>query len=200
MEHVIRQYGLEDGALEIQYIEENFTEFRTKKAADEIVSRLEDRDFLILLSMAPSSDDDGELIPVAFKVGHEIREHETQAPLVDLVSQLAGCVDFANRKVFYSWIGGTRQEWRGFGHYRALTEQQEEWAHEQGYQELVVKTKNKFYPMRSTLDHLHFNVVKFQPDLEDNRESKLYLSKRIGAQLIQGHRTVRSLETVEDTA
>lgn len=196
MEHVVRQYGLEEGALEIQYIEENFREFRSKKVSDEIISRLSDREFLILLSMAPASDDQSEMIPVAFKVGHELCAQETQAPLVDLVQQLSGCVDFANRRVFYSWIGGTREEWRGLGHYRALTEQQEEWAHERGYHELVVKTKNRFYAMRSTLDHLHFNVVKFQPDLDDNRESKLYLSKRIGAQLLKGHRTVR---TVQDT-
>jgi GNAT superfamily N-acetyltransferase len=147
--------------------------------------------------MAPLSENDGELIPVGFKVGHELREKETQASLVELVSQLSGCVDFSDRKVFYSWIGGTREEWRGRGHYRALTEQQEEWAHENGYHELVVKTKNMFYGMRATLDHLHFNVVKFQPDLDDNRESKLYLSKRIGAQLLKGHQTVR---TFSDTA
>ena len=193
MEHIVRQYGLEEGAIEVQYIEENFREFRNKKAADEIISRLVDREFLILLSMARLSETDGELIPVGFKVGHELREHESQAPLVDLVGQLAGCVDFSDRKIFYSWIGGTRREWRGQGHYRALTEQQEEWAHDHGYHELVVKTKNRFYPMRATLDHLNFDVIKLQPDLEDNRESKLYLSKRIGAQLLKGHQTVRTL-------
>ena len=170
MEHIIRQYSLEQGALEVQYIEENFSEFRNRKLADEIVARLADREYLILLSMAPASSEDDELIPVAFKVGHQLKEFETQADLVDIVSQLAGCVEFSDRKVFYSWIGGTRKEWRGQGHYRALTEQQEEWAHERGYHELVVKTKNKFYPMRSTLDLLNFNVVKFQPNHRDNRE------------------------------
>lgn len=48
--------------------------------------------------------------------------------------------------------------------------------------------------MRSTLDLLNFNVVKLQPNPDDNRESKLYLSKRIGAELLQGHRTVRTIE------
>jgi GNAT superfamily N-acetyltransferase len=162
--------------------------------ADEIVARMADREYLILLSMAPASEHDDELIPVAFKVGHELKEFETQAALVDLVSQLSGCVPVSERKVFYSWIGGTRKDWRGRGHYRALTEQQEEWAHQHGYQELVVKTKNKFYPMRAALDHLHFNVVKLQPDLNDSRESKLYLSKRIGAELLRTHQTVRTFE------
>src|SRR3972149_4333694 len=162
MQHIIRQYSLEAGALEAQYIEEFFTEFRKRKTADEIIRRLRDREHLILLSMAPSRDGDGVLIPVAYKIGHELRGHETSIQLSELLGELRDVVDFPNRKIFYSWIGGTREEWRGQGHYRALTEQQEEWAHAHGYSELVVKTKNKFYGMRATLDHLNFDVIKFQ--------------------------------------
>ena len=198
MKHIIRQYALEQGSLEVQYIEENFSEFRNKKTADELITRLNDREYLIVLSMAPAPDDPDQLIPVAFKVGHELREFETQAKLVDLVSQLSGCVQFPGRKIFYSWIGGTRKDWRGQGHYRALTEQQEDWAHQHGYHELVVKTKNQFYPMRATLDHLHFNIIKLQPDLVDNRESKLYMSKKIAAELLTGQREVRMVKEVDE--
>jgi GNAT superfamily N-acetyltransferase len=191
MEHIIRQYSLEPGALEAQYIEEYFTEFGNKKTADEIVGRLKDREHLILLSMA--EDDEGALMPVAYKIGHELREQETGIKLVELVGQLRDVVEFPNRKIFYSWIGGTRAEWRGQGRYRALTEQQEEWAHAHGYHELVVKTKNRFYGMRATLDHLNFDVVKFQRHLRDNRESKVYLSKKIGAEVLGKHQTSRSV-------
>ena len=191
MEHIIRQYSLEPGALEAQYIEEYFTEFNNKKTADEIVGRLKDREHLILLSMA--ADDEGALIPVAYKIGHELREQEIGIKLVELVGQLRDVVEFPNRKIFYSWIGGTRQEWRGQGRYRALTEQQEEWAHAHGFHELVVKTKNRFYGMRATLDHLNFDVVKFQRHLRDNRESKVYLSKKIGAEVLGKHQTSRSV-------
>lgn len=191
MEHIIRQYSLEPGALEAEYIEEYFTEFPNKKTADEIVGRLKDREHLILLSMA--EDDEGALIPVAYKIGHELRAHETSIKLLDLVSQMSDVVEFANRKIFYSWIGGTRSEWRGQGRYRALTEQQEEWAHAHGYHELFVKTKNRFYAMRATLDHLHFDVVKFQRHLRDNGESKVYLSKKIGAEVLNQHQTSRSV-------
>ena len=191
MEHIIRQYSLEPGALEAQYIEEYFTEFSNKKTADEIAGRLKDREHLILLSMA--EDDEGVLIPVAYKIGHELREQETSIKLLELVGQLRDVVEFPNRKIFYSWIGGTRQEWRGQGRYRALTEQQEEWAHAHGYHELVVKTKNRFYGMRATLDHLNFDVVKFQRHLRDNRESKVYLSKKIGAEVLGKHQTSRSV-------
>ena len=86
MEHIIRQYKLEQGALEVQYIEECFAEFRGKKTAEEIINRLKDREHLILLSMAQSGDDDGVLIPVAYKIGHELRAKETDLKLSDLVS------------------------------------------------------------------------------------------------------------------
>jgi GNAT superfamily N-acetyltransferase len=156
VEHNIRQYTLEPGALEVEYIEQHFEEFtKNRKTADEIIKRLRDREHLILLSMAPSPDDPESLIPVAYKIGHELRSKETDIQLIDLFNQFRDVVDFNNRKIFYSWIGGTREEWRGLGHYRALTEQQEEWAHAHGYHELLVKTKNKFYSMRGTLDHLH---------------------------------------------
>jgi len=191
MEHIIRQYTLEPGALEAQYIEEYFTEFRKKKTAEEIIARLRDREHLILMSMA--EDDDGALIPVAYKIGHELRVQETGIKLADIVAELRDVVEFPNRKIFYSWIGGTRAEWRGQGRYRALTEQQEEWAHAHGFHELVVKTKNRFYPMRATLDHLNFDVIKFQRHLRDNRESKVYLSKKIGAEVLNQHQTTRSV-------
>ena len=191
MEHIIRQYSLDSGALEAQYIEEHFKEFRNKKTADEIVTRLKEREHLILMLMA--EDDEGVLIPVAYKIGHELRATETNIKLSELVNELRDVVEFANRKVFYSWIGGTREEWRGQGRYRALTEQQEEWAHSHGYHELVVKTKNRFYPMRATLDHLNFDVIKFQRHLRDNRESKVYLSKKIAAEVLNQHQTSRSV-------
>ena len=191
MKHIIRQYTLEPGALEAEYIEEYFTEFKKKKTADEIIGRLREREHLILLSMA--EDDDGTLIPVAYKIGHELRSQETNIQLTELVSELRDVVEFPNRKIFYSWIGGTREEWRGEGRYRALTEQQEEWAHAHGFHELVVKTKNKFYAMRATLDHINFDVIKFQRHLRDNRESKVYLSKKIGAEVLNQHQTTRSV-------
>lgn len=193
MSHVIRQYRLEPGALEVQYIEEMFTEFSGRKTAEEIIDRLKDREHLILLSMATSPEDPGLEIPVAFKVGHELRAVETDLRLSDLVYRLQDVINFEER-IFYSWIGGTREGWRGQGHYRALTEQQEEWAHQHDYQRLVVKTKNRFYSMRATLDHLRFDVVKFEPNHMNNGESKVYLAKKIGAEVLREHRTLRVVE------
>jgi hypothetical protein len=193
LEYLIKQYPLESGALEIQYIEEFFGEFPRKKTAQEIVSRLKDREFLILMAEAPLPHDPGMVVPVAFKVVHEIRAEETEPKLVDLVGRLEDSVKFTGRKVLYSWIGGTRRDWRGQGHFRALTEESEAWAHASGFHEVVVKTKNRFYDMRGTLDQLEFNVVKYEPNRSDNRESKVYLSKPLSSDVLRAHTSTRTV-------
>ena len=193
MEYLIKQYPLETGALEIQYMEEYFGEFPRKKTAHEIVNRLQDREFLILMAEAPLPDDPGMIVPVAFKIVHEIRAREKEPKLADLVARLSDAVKFEDRKVLYSWIGGTRRDWRGQGHFRALTEESEAWAHASGFHEVVVKTKNRFYDMRGTLDQLEFNVVKYEPNRADNRESKVYLSKPLTSDVIRAHQSTRTV-------
>lgn len=197
MEYLIKQYPLERGALEIQYIEEFFGEFPRKKTAEEITRRLHDREFLILMAEAPLPDDAGTAVPVAFKVVHELRSIEAEPKLRDLVERLRGCVRFDGRKVLYSWIGGTRRDWRGQGHFRALTEESEAWAHAVGFHEVVVKTKNKFYDMRGTLDQLEFDVVKYEAHPSDNRESKVYLSKQLTSDVVRSHTSTRTVVYAE---
>ena len=193
MEYLIKQYPLEKGALEIQYIEEFFGEFPRKKTAREIMDRLHGRDHLILMAEAPLPDDPGMVVPVSFKVVHEIRANEREPKLRDLVQRLSESVKFEDRKVLYSWIGGTRSDWRGQGHFRALTEESEAWAHAVGFHEVVVKTKNKFYDMRGTLDQLEFDVVKYELNRADNRESKVYLSKQLTSDVVRSHRSMRTV-------
>jgi hypothetical protein len=193
LEYLIKQYPLETGALEIQYIEEFFGEFPRKKTATEIVTRLRDREFLILMAEARLPDDPGMIVPVSFKVVHEIRAEERDPKLADLVTRLDGSVRFNDRKVLYSWIGGTRRDWRGQGHFRALTEESEAWALASGFHEVVVKTKNRYYDMRGTLDQLEFNVVKYEVHPADNRESKVYLSKQLTSDVVLAHRSTRTV-------
>jgi GNAT superfamily N-acetyltransferase len=193
LEYLIKQYPLEKGALEIQYIEEFFGEFPRKKTAREIMDRLDGREYLILMAEAPLPDDPGMVVPVSFKVVHEIRANEREPKLRDLVERLRESVKFDDRKVLYSWIGGTRSDWRGQGHFRALTEESEAWAHAVGFHEVVVKTKNKFYDMRGTLDQLEFDVVKYEVNPADNRESKVYLSKQLTSDVVRSHRSLRTV-------
>jgi GNAT superfamily N-acetyltransferase len=174
-------------------MEEYFGEFPRKKTAAEIVNRLRDREFLILMAEAPLPDDPGSVVPVAFKIVHELRANENDPKLVDLVARLSDCVKFEDRKVLYSWIGGTRRDWRGQGQFRALTEESETWAHNAGFHEVVVKTKNRFYDMRGTLDQLEFNVIKYEVNKADNRESKVYLSKRLTSDVLRSHTSMRTV-------
>ena len=192
MKYLIKQYPLETGALEIQYLEEFFGEFPRKKTAQEIIDRLRDREFLILMAEA-SLADDAAVVPVSFKVMHEIHALETEPKLRDLVVRLRDCVAFDGRRILYSWIGGTRRDWRGQGHFRALTEESEAWAMATGFHEVVVKTKNRYYDMRGTLDQLQFDVIKYEAQAGDNRESKVYLSKRLTSNVLRAHTSTRTV-------
>lgn len=197
MEYLIKQYPVETGALEIQYIEEFFGEFPRRKMAAEIIHRLQNRDSLILMAEAPLPDDPGTLVPVSYKVVHEVTGHEEEPKLRDLVQRLGETIRFEGRRILYSWIGATRRDWRGQGHFRALTEESETWAIAGGFNEVVVKTKNRYYGMRSTLTQLQFDVVKYERNAVDNGESKVYLSKLLSAEMVAGHRSLRSVVQVE---
>jgi hypothetical protein len=193
VEHLIKRYALEAGALEIQYIEEYFGEFPRKKTAAEITQRLRDRDALILMAEAPLPDDPSTVVPVSFKIVHELRAQEQEPKLADLVARLRDVIDFAERRILYSWIGGTRRDWRGQGHFRALTEESEAWALEQGFHEVLVKTKNRFYDMRGMLAHLRFDVITHEPSPGDQQNSKVYLSKQLTADVLHRHTSARTV-------
>ena len=193
MEYALKQYGLQQGALEIQYIEEFFLDFPRKKSASEVMQRLSDRDHQILMAEAPLPSDPGTIVPVSFKVAHELRAREHDPKLADLVAQLEDCVEFDDRRVLYQWIGGTRTDWRGQGHFRALTEEQEVWALANGFDEILVKTKNKFYEMRAALAQLHYHVIRFVQHPLHTGESKVFLSKRLGQHVLDTHRSRRSV-------
>jgi hypothetical protein len=191
-----RRHGQPDSPkpkTEIQYIEEFFLDFPRKKTATEVIARLDNRDHQILMAEAPLPDDPGTIVPVSFKVAHELRLNENDPKLADLVAQLEDVVEFDGRRVLYQWIGGTRTDWRGQGHFRALTEEQEVWALANGFDEILVKTKNKFYEMRAALAQLHYHIVRFVPSTSDTGESKVFLSKRLGQHVLDSHRSRRSL-------
>ena len=193
MEYLIKQYPPESGALEIQYIEEFFGEFPRRKTAAEVLNRLRQRESLILMAEAPLPDDPGTLVPVSYKVVHELKAHESEPKLRDLVDRLRDCVRFEDQRIVYSWIGATRRDWRGQGHFRALTEESEAWALASGFHQVLVKTKNQFYGMRSTLAQLQFDVIKYERHPFNNADSKVYLSKTLSAELVARHRSLRSV-------
>jgi hypothetical protein len=156
------------------------------------MSRLEGREFQILMAEAPLPEEGAAVVPVSYKVSHELRQEESDPKLLDLVARLSDTIDFDNQRVLYNWLGATRLDWRGQGHFRALTEEQELWAVTQGYDSIVVKTKNRYYDMRGTLDSLQFNVIKLEP-ATDPLDSKVYLGKRLGPFVLDAHRSLRQV-------
>ena len=197
MTTLIKQYPLDSGALEIQFIEEHFGEFGRRKTAADILARLADRPSLILMIEAPMPDDPGSLVPVAYKVVHELRADEREPKLRDLVERVGDAVDFAEQRVVYSWIGGTRRDWRGQGHFRALSEEAQLWASALGCGVMLAKTKNRFHDMRAALAQLHFDVIKFEINAADNTHSKLYYAKRLEAGLVRDQRASRTVVVMD---
>ena len=193
VQYLIHEYPLQQGALEIAYIEEFFSEFPERKTAVEIIDRMQGREFQILMAEAPLPDEGSSIVPVGYKVSHELRAEETDLKLADLVTRLDGVVDFNGRRILYNWLGATRLDWRGQGHFRALTEEQETWALGNGFDEILVKTKNRFYEMRAALAQLHYHVIRFVPSTTATGESKVFLSKRLGQHVLDTHRSRRSL-------
>ena len=179
--YAIREYPLQQGALEIAYIEEYFNDFPTRKSATEIVDRLtgprvpdphgrERRCRTIPATVVP-----GLVQGVARAPGNRGRSEARR------IWWRASTTSSSSRAGRFSTTGSgaTRLDWRGQGHFRALTEEQEVWAVAQGYDEIIVKTKNRYFGMRGTLDSLQFNVIKLEP-APDPLDSKVYLSKRLG--------------------
>ncbi len=196
-EYFIREYPLRQGALEIAYIEEFFNEFPKRKTANEIESRLQNREMQILMAEVPLPEDPGVMVPVSYKVSHELTNDEADDPaLADLVDRLRDVVEFRGRRILYNWLGATRRDWRGQGHFRAVTEQQEVWALNLGFDEIIVKTKNRYFDMRAALASLQFNVIKVElSDNDDPQDAKVYLSKRLAPSVLDAHRAAKQLRS-----
>ena len=47
--------------------------------------------------------------------------------------------------------------------------------------------------MRGTLDHLRFEVVKYERNAADNAESKVYLSKKLTSDVLRSHTSTRTV-------
>jgi GNAT superfamily N-acetyltransferase len=127
---------------ELLWIHERIPEFSGKAPLDFYTERLKDRVYLALLA-----EKDGELL--GFKVGYQDDTLDT----------------------FYSWMGGVRPEFRGFGIADALAEYQETWAKEKGFKQIYFKTRNRFPAMISFGLKRGFKIIEIIPKggVEDYR-------------------------------
>ncbi|UJD78353.1 GNAT family N-acetyltransferase [Serratia rubidaea] len=63
---------------------------------------------------------------------------------------------------FYSWLGGVLPAFRRRGVAGRLLEEQERWAHTQGFRRLTVKTRNQFRGMLMLLIARHYQIITLE--------------------------------------
>ena len=170
VEYLIKQYALEPGAWEIQYIEEYFGEFPRRKTADEIIdaaarSRVPDPDGR---SAAARRSDRRAGAGVLQDRPRDPRRRIGARSCATSSTRLDGSVNFDGRRILYSWIGGTRRDWRGQGHFRALTEESEVWAMARRLRRSGRQGQEPLLRHARRARALQFNVVKHEPHATDS--------------------------------
>ncbi|OIQ24982.1 GNAT family N-acetyltransferase [uncultured Vibrio sp.] len=132
---------IQQGTLEqVKIVVDNIDEFTRKQSLESMQEKLEGRDHLILIALSGDQ-------PIGFKIGYRL-----------------------DSKTFYSWFGGVSPEGRKRGIAQSLLERQEQWAREQAYQAIKVKSQNR-YP--SMLRLLIFNGYLVEKTCESDDIDKL---------------------------
>ncbi len=81
--------------------------------------------------------------------------------------------------IFYSWLGGILPDFRKLGLARKLLTAQEDWAKQQGYNTIEVKTRNCFPAMLNMLIGHRYQITTMEAHAEDSNQHRLYLQKAI---------------------
>ncbi|MCB0080899.1 MAG: GNAT family N-acetyltransferase [Caldilineaceae bacterium] len=95
----------------------------------------------------------------------DYRQRMGDAPSLILVAEVDGVlagykVGYAqSNTLFYSWLGGVLPAYRRLGLAQRLLEHQEQWAAQQGYDALEVRSKNKFPGMLILLLKNGYKIV-----------------------------------------
>ena len=80
---------------------------------------------------------------------------------------------------FYSWLGGVLPDFRKLGLAQSMLLTQEQWASEQGYSLLKVKTRNSFPAMLSMLVQNRYQIAAIQGEGVSLAEQKISLQKTL---------------------
>lgn len=123
-------------------------EFEQKHTIEKLRERLADKANLILVAR-----ENGR--PIAYKLGYEISSNE-----------------------FYSWLGGVLPQYRKQGIATKLREAQENWAVENGYKRISVKSMNQFPAMLQLLIGSGYQITGYE-DNGSPDNSKIKFSKRL---------------------
>jgi len=138
-----------EGSLEeVVSVVEQITEFAKKESVASLSERLAGKTSLILVA-----EEAGVLL--GFKIGYELNEN-----------------------TFYSWFGGGSPLARNKGVAQAQLDAQEQWAQEQGYQQLKVKSRNLFPAMLRLLLRNGYLIEKLE-EKEDINAHRIHFLKQI---------------------
>lgn len=124
---------IEIGTIEdILTVDAQIPEFDGSNTKAKLENRLADKAHLILIAKVNGAS-------VAYKVGYELSNEE-----------------------FYSWLGGVDPAYRKQGIATQLREFQENWAKENGYQAISVKSMNRYPNMLHLLLSSGYKIIGFE--------------------------------------
>jgi hypothetical protein len=192
VEYHITHYDLEQGALEIQYIEEYFGEFPRKKTAAEIVRRLSDRPHLILIASGALPDDPGPCSRCRTrsptKFAPMSKEPSSQSWFIVFTTSCSS----TDARCFIP--GSAARVEIGVGRAFPCSHRTAgALGNRAGLRRGRRQDEEQVLRDAWTLDHLRFEVIKYERDPIDNAESKVYLSKRLHPELLERHRSSRTV-------
>lgn len=87
-------------------------------------------------------------------------------------------VAYEREKSLYSWMGAVHPNWRRRGVAKALANQQEAWARQQGYTSITFKTRNRLKPMLLFGIQNGFDIIGFEKR-EEIGENRILLRKKL---------------------
>ncbi|MFM2588381.1 GNAT family N-acetyltransferase [Vibrio sp. TBV020] len=139
-----------EGTLEecVQVVEQ-IKEFAHKETVESLAARLEGKS-RSLIQVAQEGDN-----LLGFKIGYQL-----------------------DKETFYSWFGGVSALARKKGVAQKLLEIQEQWAIEQGYKQLKVKSRNQFPAMLRLLIRNGYLIENFE-EKSPIVESRIHFSKAL---------------------
>ncbi|MEZ9563686.1 GNAT family N-acetyltransferase [Vibrio artabrorum] len=138
-----------EGSLEeVVSVVEQIPEFAKKESVTSLSERLAGKKSLILVA-----EEAGVLL--GFKIGYEL-----------------------DQDAFYSWLGGVSPLARKKGVAQAQLDAQEQWAQQQGYQQLKVKSRNQFPAMLRLLLRNGYRIEKLE-EKEDINDHRIHFLKQI---------------------
>ena len=146
----LTQVHIREGSIdEVVTLSQMIPEFDNPYSSEEYLNRLNNKKHLIAVAELHNQ-------LVGFKVGYEWTDNAT----------------------FYSWMGGVLPEFRKMGVARNLAEFQEQYARRNGFERILMKTRNMHKNMLIFAIASGFNIIQVEPKSEV-LENRILLSKKI---------------------